>query len=67
MLKLVNNITGDINQFADKTLDGIYESIQGAIAVPVEQLALQIAGASTTLSESDIAKKVEMTLGNLKK
>jgi hypothetical protein len=63
---LVNNIIGDINQFADKTLDGIYESIQGAIAVPVEQLALQIAGASTTLSESDIAKKVEMTLGNLK-
>ena len=64
--KLVDFGTGEINDYVDRTVDGIYESVQSAIAGPVAQLALQITGASQALSQTDIVNKVEETLKGLK-
>lgn len=64
--KVIDSIETDINRYTTNTLSGIYESVQSAIAVPVEQLALQIAGASQELSKNDIVEKLEKTLSDLK-
>lgn len=63
---LVDSVQNSINTYSNDTLKGIYESIQGAISIPIEQLALQIVGSSTALSETDIVNKVKTTLSDLK-
>ena len=60
-----DKLTNAVRNFANDTLYGIYESVQGAIAVPVEQLALQIAGSVETLDLSSIEDRVEETLAGL--
>ena len=56
----------ETERYVDDTLDGVYEKVQSAIAGPISQLALQITGASQTLSQADIINKVEETLKGLK-
>ena len=64
--KLVDFGAENIRQYVNKTMDGVYESVRGAIAGPIAQLALQITGASQSLSQTDIMNKVEETLKGLK-
>ena len=64
--KLVDFGTGQTNKYVADTLNGVYEKVQSAIAGPISQLALQITGASQTLSQADIINKVEETLKGLK-
>ena len=64
--KVIGDISGSITEFTRDTVNGVYESVQGAISVPVQQLALQIAGATEELEENSIKKKVEGTLAGLK-
>lgn len=64
--KLVDFGTGEINDYVNRTMQGIYESVQSAIAGPVAQLALQLTGASQVLSQTDITAKVRETLNGLK-
>lgn len=64
--KLVDFGVDETERYVDDTLDGVYEKVQSAIAGPISQLALQITGASQTLSQADIINKVEETLKGLK-
>ena len=64
--KLVDFGTETTDRYIRKTLDGVYESVRSAITGPISQLALQITGASQTLSQADIMNKVEQTLKGLK-
>lgn len=64
--KIVGNAEDSIINYTENTLDGVYESIQGAIAIPIEQLAVQITGSSEALSKNDITEKVKKTLSGLK-
>lgn len=65
--KLVDFGVDTADGYVNKTLDGVYENVQSAITGPISQLALQITGASQTLSQTDIMNKVEETLKGLKK
>ena len=65
--KLVDFGVDTADGYVNKTLDGAYENVQSAITGPISQLALQITGASQTLSQTDIMNKVEETLKGLKK
>ena len=64
--KLVDFGANETDKYIRNTLDGITENVQSAIAGPISQLALQITGASQTLSQTDIMNKVEETLKGLK-
>ena len=64
--KLVDFGANETDKYMRNTLDGITENVQSAIAGPISQLALQITGASQTLSQTDIMNKVEETLKGLK-
>lgn len=54
-----------LETFSNNTINGIKESVQGAISVPVQQLALQIAGATEELNQADIEGKLKVTLSGL--
>lgn len=64
--KITDNVEDTIKDYSQKTLRGIYDSVNNALTLPIQQLALQIAGASENLSRNDIVKKVENTLSGLK-
>lgn len=63
-------ITGDVKDCTGKYIaqakDGIYNSVKSALSVPVEQLAMRIAGTAEALDESGIREMFEQTLNSIK-
>lgn len=64
--KVVDNVESNITEYADKTITGVYESVQGALSTPIEQLALQVAGTADSLNLDQISEKVKNLLESLK-
>lgn len=59
----ITAVETSINKFADDTLNGIYESVQGAIAIPVEQVAINLA--SSFEAQGSQEQQVELIRGKL--
>ena len=64
--KVIGNVESEVGKYADDTINGVYESVQGALSTPIEQLALQVAGTADSLNLNQISEKVENLLGSLK-
>lgn len=64
--KIVGNVQDTIENFTQNTLNGIYDCVQGTIAVPIQELTLQIAGGANELGLGEIKGKVMDTLSKLK-